>query len=109
MTAAPVVSDSLARQYREEGYFILERVVPEAHLELLRSLCHGFMDDFNRQMDEQGIDTIGINHRNKRYFLFDCYRQKPELGEFLFSDLMADVCRATLGPESYLFWHQYVV
>jgi ectoine hydroxylase-related dioxygenase (phytanoyl-CoA dioxygenase family) len=104
-----VVNEDHARQYREEGYFILERVVPEEHVELLRSLCQGFIDDFNREMDERGTDTIGINHRNKRYFLFDCYRQRPELGQFLFSPLMADICRATLGPEAHLFWHQYVV
>ena len=29
--------------------------------------------------------------------------------EFLFSDLMAQVCLATLGEDVYLFWEQYVV
>ena len=51
---SPVVTADQARQYREEGYFILERVVPDAHVELLRSLCQGFIDDFNREMDEKG-------------------------------------------------------
>jgi len=108
-TAPSVVSEELARQYHEEGYFILKRVVPEEHLELLRSLCQGFIDADNAKMDELGVDTIGINHRNKRYFLYDCYAKKPEIGEFLFSDLMADICKAALGPEVHLFWHQYVV
>lgn len=31
------------------------------------------------------------------------------MGQFIFSELMAEICRATLGPEAYLFWNQYVV
>ena len=33
----------------------------------------------------------------------------PELREFLFGATMAEVCRATLGAEAYLFWEQYVI
>ena len=28
---------------------------------------------------------------------------------FIFSDLMADICRATIGPDAFLFLDQYVV
>ncbi len=31
------------------------------------------------------------------------------LGRFIFSNLMAAICRATIGPEAYLFWDTYVV
>ena len=30
----------------------------------------------------------GINHRGKRYFVGQSYEKHPDLGEFLFSDLM---------------------
>jgi hypothetical protein len=30
------ISDELRRQYEDEGYFILPRVIPEDHLALLR-------------------------------------------------------------------------
>lgn len=103
------ISDAMKQQYRDEGYFILENVLPKEHLELLRGECKYFMDAADREMDRQGTDVLGITHRNKRYFVHDCYQQRPALGQFIFSDLMAEVCRATLGDEAYLFWNQYVV
>ena len=105
----PQITDQLKQQFIEEGYFVLESVVPENLLELLRSECKGFMDRVDAEMDAQNTDVIGINHRNKRYFAHDCYNQRPIMGEFLFSELMADICRATLGDEAYLFFNQYVV
>jgi ectoine hydroxylase-related dioxygenase (phytanoyl-CoA dioxygenase family) len=97
------------RQYREEGYFVLERVIPDDDLELLRSECRRFIELMNKQMDECGADVLGINHRNKRYFINDVYQQDKRIGQFIFSDLLAEICLATLGPDAYLFWNQYVV
>ena len=60
-------------------------------------------------MDQKGTDVLGINHRHKRYFIANCFQQEPKLRDFLFSELMAEVCQATLGDTAYLFWEQYVV
>ena len=60
-------------------------------------------------MDDAGVDRIGINARGKRYFSNMIYQDRPELRQFLFSDTMAQICRATLGDEAYLFWEQYVI
>jgi ectoine hydroxylase-related dioxygenase (phytanoyl-CoA dioxygenase family) len=109
MEMVPVVSEALKQQFREEGYFILPNVLPKEHLELLRAECSGFIDRMNKEMDEKGTDVVGINHRNKRYFVNNCWQQRPVLGEFIYSRLMADICRATLGPDAFLFWNQYVV
>lgn len=103
------ITEAQKQQYKDEGYFVLEAVIPEHHLELLRDECQTFIDTMHARMDEQGTDTIGINHRNKRYFVSNCFRQQPKLRAFLFSDLMAEICRATLGDNAYLFWEQYVV
>jgi hypothetical protein len=35
--ANSLVSEQQAMQFRQEGYFVLERVIPEGHLEALRS------------------------------------------------------------------------
>lgn len=109
-TSTPlVVPESLKQQFKEDGYFILERVVPEEHLKLLRDACQHFIDKCNAEMDRQKTDVLGINHRNKRYFASMCYRQRPELGEMIFSDYMAAIATAALGPDVFLFWDQYVV
>ncbi len=60
-------------------------------------------------MDEAGVDSIGINHRGKRYFSNMIYQDRPELRTFLFSDTIEQICRATLGDNAYLFWEQYVI
>jgi ectoine hydroxylase-related dioxygenase (phytanoyl-CoA dioxygenase family) len=61
------------------------------------------------RMDAAGVDSIGITHRGRRYFANECQRAQPQLRGFLFSPLMAEVCRATLGPDAYFFLDQYVV
>ena len=103
------ITDEQKRQYQEEGYFILESVIPENLLELLRGECGTFINQMDERMEREGKDVMGLNHRNKRYFVSNCFRQQPKLREFLFSDLMAEVCRAALGDNAYLFWEQYVV
>jgi ectoine hydroxylase-related dioxygenase (phytanoyl-CoA dioxygenase family) len=104
-----LVTDAQKQQYIEEGYFILESVIPADHLELLRGQCQVFIDKKNARMDEMGADTQGINHRGKRYFISNCFREEARLRDFLFSDLMIEVCRASLGEDAYLFWEQYVI
>jgi ectoine hydroxylase-related dioxygenase (phytanoyl-CoA dioxygenase family) len=106
---ASLITQEQKQQYKDEGYFILERVIPDEHLELLRGECQRFIDLENAYMDRMKTDVDGLNHRHKRYFVYDCWKKSDRLGEFIFSDLMADICRATIGPDAFLFWDQYVV
>jgi ectoine hydroxylase-related dioxygenase (phytanoyl-CoA dioxygenase family) len=108
ITAIPTITEQQKKQFKDEGYMILERCVPEEHLELLRSSCQGLIDEVDAEMDAKGVERLGINAKGKRYFI-QGYKKVPALGRFIFSDLMAEVCRATLGDEAYLFWDQYVV
>ena len=103
------ITKNQIEQYREDGYMILESVIPDEHLKLLRDLCQYFIYEMDAQMDREGTDVIGITHRGKRYFVSQCYQRKSELFEFLYSDYIADICRATLGKDAYLFNEQYVV
>jgi ectoine hydroxylase-related dioxygenase (phytanoyl-CoA dioxygenase family) len=96
-------------QYETDGYFVLESVISNAHLALLRECCRASMEEMNTQMDREGTDTLGINHRGKRYFIGQSYRTHPELADFLYGELTAEVCRATLGDTAYLHNDQFVV
>lgn len=104
-----LVTPELRAQYENEGYFVLERVLTDEQLELLRGGARYSVDKLDAAMDEAGVDSIGINHRGKRYFSNMIYRDRPELRTFLFSDTVAEICRATLGDDAYLFWEQYVI
>lgn len=109
MSASPLVTPTMIDQYRDEGYFILEKAIGEADLELLRGGGQFAMDRLDQQMDEAGVDRLDINAKGKRYFSAMVYRDRPELRRFLFGPTMAQICRAVLGDEAYLFWEQYVI
>ena len=108
-TAVCHVTEEHKKQFQNEGYFILKNVMPPEHLQLLRDECQRFIDLENARMDADKTDVHGINHRNKRYFVAYACQNSQRIPEFVYSDLMAEICRATLGPDAYLFWDQYVV
>lgn len=103
-----VVSEEQASQFHEEGYFVLERVIPERYLEDLRSECQRFIDEQDAEMDRLGVEKLNLNHKGKRYFVH-AYEGSEKVRAFLFSELMAEVVRAALGDTVYLFNEQYVV
>jgi ectoine hydroxylase-related dioxygenase (phytanoyl-CoA dioxygenase family) len=96
------------RRFRDEGFFVLESVLPPSDLDTLRGECRRFVDERDREMDELGVDTIDLDHRGQRYFVH-AWGKSPGVERFLLSDLMARIAHATLGDTAYLFNEQYVV
>jgi ectoine hydroxylase-related dioxygenase (phytanoyl-CoA dioxygenase family) len=98
-----------AEQYAREGYALFENVLQAPLLEMLREQCAVCLAREDARMDELRVDSIGLTHRGKRYFVAQCQRVQPVLRQLLFSPLIADVCRATLGFDAYFFLDQFVV
>ena len=71
------ISQAQKDLYRDEGYMILERAIPDDLLELLRGQCQEAIDRVDRRMDEAGTDTLGINHRGSRYFAAQQHQFNP--------------------------------
>ncbi len=107
-TTTPLPAD-LRRQYQEEGFFILPAVIPTPMLDMLRQECGIFVERCDREMEARGKTVDGIIHKGKRYFISNRYHESQHLYKFIFSELLAEVCRATLGPQAYLFHEQWVV
>jgi ectoine hydroxylase-related dioxygenase (phytanoyl-CoA dioxygenase family) len=101
--------EAQAAQFEEQGFAVFERALVGDTLELLRSRCDDFVAREDARMDALGTDVLGISHRGKRYFANECQREEPALRAMLFSETMADVCRATIGNDAYFFFDQYVV
>jgi ectoine hydroxylase-related dioxygenase (phytanoyl-CoA dioxygenase family) len=97
------------KQFHEQGYFILEKAMTDEQLEGLRAECQRYIDKYEAEMEAKGVTTLGINHYKKRYFISNRGAESSIITSFLFSDLMAEVCQATLGDDVYLFNEQYVV
>lgn len=104
-----VITDEQKKQFQEEGYFILESVIPREHLENLRSEAQRFIDDMDAEMDRQGVTSLGISHKGNRYFVPFTADRSDKNRAFIFSPLMAEVCRATVGEDAFLFLDQYVI
>ncbi len=107
--AEPIVTDAQKQQFQEEGFFILKNIVPADMLQMLREDCSYFIGYQDAQMDAANETTMGITHRSKRYFIGNRYRMSHRMWRFIYSDLMAQVAAAALGPDVYLFNEQWVV
>ncbi len=105
----PLVSQEQVEQYHHEGYFILESAIPKRVVAALQDECMRLVDEREREMQAKGITSDGITHYKKRYFISQRSADSPIMTEFLFSELMAQLCQATLGDTAYLFNEQYVV
>ena len=104
------VSQAHKDQFERDGYFIIESVVPAQHLEILRDEVAAAIQRVDAEMDAKGVERMGIQTKNSRYFINVLQHQLDNpVAEFVFSPLMADICRATLGENVYLFNEQYVV
>ncbi|MFQ5972093.1 MAG: phytanoyl-CoA dioxygenase family protein [Alphaproteobacteria bacterium] len=108
MTEFPI-TEAHERLYRDEGYFILERVFSDDVLDMLREECDRSIGIVEEAMDATGQDVIGLNHRGQRYIVPLQYKRSDNLPGFLFGEEMAALCRATLGPDAYLFLEQFVI
>lgn len=103
------ISREQREQYLEEGYTVLDEVIPESLLTMLREECHYFLGYTEGTMDARNQTSQEITHRGNRYFIGNQYRLSDRMWRFLYGDLMAEVAGATLGPEAYLFNEQWVV
>jgi len=104
-----MITKAQKQQFHSEGFFILESVMPPHVLDGLREECMRYIGVFDDEMEARGVQTDGINHYKKRYFISRRGMESPIMRDFLFSDMMGDICRATLGENAYLFNEQYVV
>jgi ectoine hydroxylase-related dioxygenase (phytanoyl-CoA dioxygenase family) len=106
--SAPLVTSEHARQFREEGFFVLRGIVPSGDLDVLRGECQRVIEAREREMDRLGVDKLDLDHRGSRYFLH-AYGKSRAVERFLCSELMAQIAQAALGDTVYLFNEQYVV
>ena len=104
-----MITDEQVEQYQREGWFILESVIPVPALAALQAECMRLVAQFESEMLAKGETSHNISHYKKRYFISNRSASSPIMSEFLYSDLMAELCRALLGDTAYLFNEQYVV
>lgn len=103
------ISDQQIEQYHALGFFIIENALDEATLQHLRAFAGNSIERMHRIMEEQGSDTLGINHKGSRYFIAHTYKEHRENYNFIFGAVMEEICRKTLGDTAKFFMDQYVI
>jgi ectoine hydroxylase-related dioxygenase (phytanoyl-CoA dioxygenase family) len=103
------ITPAQLRQYDNDGYFVLPSVIPAPHLQLLREEGDSFIAAADAEMTAKNVDKLNGNFKGSRYFEAFAHDRAPRIKQFLFSDLMADICRAVLGGDAFLYWEQYVI
>ncbi len=104
-----VVSDAARRDFRRDGFVLLESVIDTDSLAMLREECEVFVARTDAWLDKRGVDVFGITHRGKRYFIANRYRDSERMPGFVYGDLMRDITTALLGDTVFLFNEQWVV
>src|SRR5688500_17890030 len=74
--SALAITSEHARQFREDGFFVLKRTVPPADLDTLRGECQRFIDERDQEMDRLGVDNLDLDWRGSRYFVH-AYGKSP--------------------------------
>ncbi len=111
--AASPLTDAHLRQFEEQGFFVLERVIPSEHLELMRGVCARLMQQIDEKADREGLP------RTTKYF-FSVWDEpeganpvkdeaRAQIRRFVFGDLMAQITRTLLGDTVFLSFEQFVV
>jgi hypothetical protein len=80
--SVPQITTEHVRAFRDDGFFVLESVLPHTEVELLRGECQRFIDERDREMDRLGVDTLDLERRGSRYFVH-AYGKSADIERFL--------------------------
>lgn len=104
-----LVTENNVRQFQDEGYFVLEKVIPDVDLAELRIECQKNLDLQISLMNSVGAETLGLSHKDQRYTLPTRHEESAFMQRFLFGELMAQIVGPLLGLEVYLFLELFSV
>lgn len=104
----PLTADLVAG-FQRDGYLVLPSLLSDAELAGLREECDRRLVAMVETMDMVGAQTLGLTHRDRRYFLHAPLEESPFLSHFLFDDTLVELAMALLGPDVFFFLELFVV
>lgn len=103
------VSEENRRNFVEHGYFVHHRTLPPDVLEALRAEADLAVAWQDEELRKNAADAQDVTHAGRRYFLPFRSREREALRAFAASELMAEICEATVGGDAWLFCEMFVV
>lgn len=102
------ISNEDRRNYEEHGYFVREHAVSAETLEILRREADAAVAWQDARLLANG-SAQDVTHHGRRYFIPFRSRERSALRPYVYGELMADVCRNTIGVDAWLFCEMFVV
>ena len=113
MSPQKPISDEQLKQFHEQGFFVLENVVPIAQQQMLREVCDAMIAQDDAKSKANGTPLT------LKYFMSlwdEPPGKNPEKDEcrtrakeFVFGDLMKQITQTLLGDKVFLSFEQFVV
>jgi ectoine hydroxylase-related dioxygenase (phytanoyl-CoA dioxygenase family) len=103
-----LVTPAQAESYREHGYLVLDRVIDAPTLELLRAEADIAIEEEAAALRRADPRFVPVSSLDDRYVVSGRATKEPALRRLLLGNLMADLCRATIGPDAFLFSETFV-
>ena len=102
------VTEAQARQYDEDGFFVLEDALGASEVEALIAAIDPFEERGADALRELEGGRFFIARADEITFTTHLVLQSPALREFTRSPLLTGVCADLLGPDVRLYWDQAV-
>jgi ectoine hydroxylase-related dioxygenase (phytanoyl-CoA dioxygenase family) len=102
------ITAAQARQYDEEGFFVLEDALWPAEVDALIGAIDPFEERQADALRELEGGRFFIARADEITFTTHLVAQSPLLREFTRAALLADVCADLIGPDVRLYWDQAV-
>lgn len=103
-----IVTATHAESFREHGYFVLDRVVDDATLEVLRREADRGIEEEAAALRRDDPRFVPVSSLDDRYVISGRAAKAPAIRALLLGELMADICRSTIGPDAFLFSETFV-
>jgi ectoine hydroxylase-related dioxygenase (phytanoyl-CoA dioxygenase family) len=104
MIVTPAHSDA----YREHGYVVIPRALDEASVFALQREADLAIAEEAAALRRAEKRFVPVSTLDDRYVVSGRGVKTPALRALLLGELMAELCRATLGPDAYLFSETFV-
>lgn len=95
-------------QFHKQGFCVIENAIPTHHLLNLCSECERYLDKVATQGNSNYKRVSHFGER-ARCIIEKQSARNQKLSNFIFSDAMAEITKALLGPTVYLYHEQYSV